>query len=227
MQPHVRAHGSDGVLRQLRWGRRLLPALLFGETAGRVRAESSAVSWSCPECGFAADPAAFVADAAFKQAMAVQAKLPAVVQAQLVAYLGLFRPEKRSLTGARTLKIVQELAALVLAGTVDWNKQPPRRCAAALWAEGMRQMVERKAGQRAHFENHNYLRAVVYDLADQADREGEQQRSAAERAHRPPARAAEPPEAAPDEGEGGDPAARAAFFALVKGLSGKLGGMAP
>lgn len=153
--------------------------------------------------------------------MAAQAKLPPAVQAQLVGYLGLFRPEKRSLTGARTVRLVRELADLVAAGAVDWDRQPPRPCPPALWAEGMRLMVERKGGQRTHFENHNYLRAIVYDLANAADAERERRyHAAAAKGRAGPAEGGRTKEEAPEAPADETPVD---VRELLAGLAGKLG----
>lgn len=166
----------------------------------------------CPECGCTGDASAFAADGAYKEALALALKLPRDVQTALVPYLGLFRAEKRSLTGPRTLRLVRELGELVAAGDVVHDKRPSRPCPPALWAQGMRDMAERKGGQRAHFTNHNYLRALVYDLADKAGAKKEQAAVSGQRSAK----------TEPEEPSGLTDAAREALAAL-KGLSGKIG----
>lgn len=104
-----------------------------------------------------------------RQCFATQATLPREVSAGLLPYLALFRPDKRALSWSRTLKITQDLAAVVAPGWVQVQGKPARECPPRIWAQGMEQMVERAATLQRPLKNHNYLRQVVWQLADQAD----------------------------------------------------------
>jgi hypothetical protein len=76
------------------------------------------------------------------------------------------------------------MVALVASGYVAHLKKGrvDRPCPPQTWAQGMERMVEQAATLDLPMDNHNYLRAVVYQLADQADagREQLQRRSEAD-----------------------------------------------
>ena len=103
-----------------------------------------------------------------RKVFAARATLPVEVSAPLLPYLALFRPDKRALSWSRTLKVMQELAALIAPGWVQVQGKPARECPPPIWAAGMAQMVERAATLQRPLKNHNYLRQVVWQLADQA-----------------------------------------------------------
>lgn len=167
----------------------------------------------CPSCAATHSAEAWIADAAIRETVAAAVRLPKPVQEQLWPYLALFRPPKRALSWARARRLVGELAELAAAGRVSWEKEADRPCTPELWARGMGEMVGRKGGFKAHFTGHNYLRKIVWDLADQVDRETEKRRSRAEAQGRAEAR---------EEREGLTPAAREALKA-IQGLAGKIG----
>lgn len=87
---------------------------------------------------------------------------------------------------ARAVKIVQELVALVATGTVCKDERSGvRRPASALtWAAGIETMLQQRSSLTLPLETHNYLRAVVYGLADKADAAAERQREENARAGR-------------------------------------------
>lgn len=123
----------------------------------------------CPSCGATHSAEAWENDMNARKAFAARAALPIEVSAHLLPYLALFRPDKRALSWSRSLKVMQELAALIAPGWVQVQGKPARECPPAIWAAGMAQMVERSATLQRPLKNHNYLRQVVWQLADQAD----------------------------------------------------------
>ena len=123
----------------------------------------------CPSCGATHSAEAWENDRITRTVFAAQAALPREVCAVLLPYLALFRPDKRALSWSRTLKLTQELAAMVAPGWVQVQAKPARECPPRVWAQGMEQMVERSATLQRPLKNHNYLRQVVWQLADQVD----------------------------------------------------------
>ena len=123
----------------------------------------------CPSCGATHSAEAWENDMNARKAFAARATLPIEVSAALLPYLALFRPDKRALSWSRSLKVMQELAALIAPGWVQVQGKPARECPPSIWAAGMAQMVERSATLQRPLKNHNYLRQVVWQLADQAD----------------------------------------------------------
>lgn len=123
----------------------------------------------CPSCGATHSAEAWENDMNARKAFAARATLPIEVSAPLLPYLALFRPSQRALSWSRTLKVMQELAAMIAPGWVQVQGKPARECPPRVWAQGMEQMVERSATLQRPLKNHNYLRQVVWQLADQVD----------------------------------------------------------
>lgn len=177
---------------------------------------------SCPDCGCVAELAAFVAGPLAKEQLVAALKLGKEVQAELVGYLGLFRPGpgKRALTDPKAARILRELAELVGAGSVQWKRGAARPSAPRLWAQGMRRMVELRDTLALPMESHGYLTSIVYDLADKADAAREKAAREAEAGgHRPPPAAAEPADSE-DLGPAAE-RARREFSELTAALAGR------
>lgn len=137
---------------------------------------------TCPSCGATASAAAWENDMAAREALQAMIALPAPVARQVLGYMGLFRPDTRALTWKKAKTITTDLAALVAPGHVQVQGKPARPCPPHVWAAGMEQMVDRAATLQRPLKNHNYLRQIVWQLADQADagREQLQRRSEAD-----------------------------------------------
>lgn len=133
---------------------------------------------TCPECGAQAHLSAFFAEDDGKRLAALLADMVPELGRAVIAYLGLFKPLKSALRLARAVKLVQELVALVETGTVcrDERNGVRRPASPAMWAAGIEQMLAQRASLTLPLENHNYLRAVVFGLADKADAAVERQR---------------------------------------------------
>ena len=102
----------------------------------------------CPSCGATHSAEAWENDRITRTVFAAQAALPREVCAVLLPYLALFRPDKRALSWSRTLKVMQELAALIAPGWVQVQGKPARecpRCHAALGAESRIRRIKTRA----------------------------------------------------------------------------------
>lgn len=137
---------------------------------------------TCPDCGAQAHLSAFFAEDDGKRLATLMADMQPELGRAVIAYLGLFKPAKNALRLPRAVKLVQELAALVSAGTVcrDERNGVRRSSSPAMWTAG----IEQRASLTLPLENHNYLRAVVFGLADKADAATERQREESARAGR-------------------------------------------
>lgn len=134
----------------------------------------------CPSCGAAAAADAWSNDAEARQALRIVAELPESVSRRAIAYLGLFRPlSGRGLKWSTALRHLAELDRLVHEAHVQVEHMPARPNNSIFWAQAMDQMIE-VPPKRLPVTGHNYLRKVVYDIADDADRQAEQKRNAAE-----------------------------------------------
>lgn len=135
---------------------------------------------TCPDCGAQAHLSAFFAEDDGKRLAALLADMPPELGRAVIGYLGLFKPVKTALRMARAVKITQDLVALVATGTVcrDERNGVRRPAPPLAWAAGIEAMLSQRAALALPLENHNYLRAVVFGLADKADAAAERQREA-------------------------------------------------
>lgn len=122
----------------------------------------------CPSCGATHSAEAWENDVKIRQALQAACALPPQVSKVVLGYLGLFRPAQRALSWSKSLKIINDLSALIAPGHIQVQGKPARPCPPHIWAMGIEQMVARTDLQRP-MKNHNYLRSIVWQLADQAD----------------------------------------------------------
>lgn len=141
---------------------------------------------TCPCCDVEFPIEAGFADDDGKRLAAVLADFEPALGRSVLRYLRLFKPAKTALRSARAAKLVRELAELAKAGTVcrDERSGLRRPASAAVWNAGIEQMLANRTALSLPLENHNYLRAVVFGLADQADAQAEQAREQARRTPR-------------------------------------------
>ncbi len=131
----------------------------------------------CPGCGAVASAESWDNDLTAREAIQVVSKLPAPVNKQVFGYISLFRPEKRSLTWKKTLRLLHEVEQLVGKGYVHVQGKIDRTCPASLWARAMEQMIEQRGSLRLPMASHNYLTKIAWDLAEQADYGSEKKRT--------------------------------------------------
>ena len=123
----------------------------------------------CPSCGAAHAAEGWENDAIARQALQAACKLPTTVNVVLLGYLGLFRPGKQALRWAKSLKMINELSAMIAQGHIQIQGKVARPCPPHLWAQAMEAVIERRSTLTLPLKNHNYLRQVAYQIADQAD----------------------------------------------------------
>lgn len=109
----------------------------------------------CPVCHSHISLEAIVQDDAGRELLALLAALDADLARPLVAYIGLFRPEKQDLRNLRALQLARDVLAMPATS--------PQQRAAAL-AETV-ESLRAKAGPP--LKNHNYLRRVLENTPDQ------------------------------------------------------------
>lgn len=123
----------------------------------------------CPSCGLTASAEAWENDAVAREVLVAVAALPAPVPAVALRYLALFRPDKQALRWQKAGKIVSDLAKSVQISHVQVQGKVARPCPPRIWAAAMEQMVERRESIRRPLPNHNYLKQVAWQLADEED----------------------------------------------------------
>ncbi len=138
----------------------------------------------CPACSYRGDLEGFLVEVEARRAIASVAALDPAVGRVLPAYLRLFSSGKRGIQLRRAVKLIDELVVLIEAGGVcrDERVGVRRPATPAMWAQGIERMLaEPPSGP---LQNHHYLRAVVFGLADQVDAQAERQREEDARAGR-------------------------------------------
>lgn len=135
---------------------------------------------TCPCCLTRFPIAAGFADDDGKRLAAQLADMEPVLARATIGYLRLFKPAKQQLRAVRAAHIVKELRALVDVGRVSRDERTNiwRPATPALWAEGIEQMLAEAGNLTLPITAHNYLRVVVFGLADKADAARERQREA-------------------------------------------------
>lgn len=130
----------------------------------------------CPGCGAVCSAESFLNDGNARETLQIVSRLPAPLPKVVLNYLSLFRPGKSALSWKKALRLAGEIEELVARGYVSRQGLPDRKCSARTWAKGMEQMIEQRAFLTLPMPNHNYLRKVAYDMADQMDYQQEKTR---------------------------------------------------
>ncbi|MEQ9865038.1 hypothetical protein [Pectobacterium aroidearum] len=105
----------------------------------------------CPICHSDLHLDAILEDDAARELLAVLTKLPGGAGKAMVAYIGLFRPEKSNLSNSRAVKLVNEVLE---------QHQPGRVLTHALSETVERIRAKRNNGDKKPLSNHSYLREV-------------------------------------------------------------------
>lgn len=146
----------------------------------------------CPACGASASAEAWENDADCRMALRVVAELPEPVARRALGYLALFRPPSgRGLRWSAALRILSELALLVQAPTVRWERGPERANSAVAWGEAMERVCAAPP-RRLPLKSHGYLRAVADELLQAEEARRERQAVEARRHYAPPPVVGEP-----------------------------------
>lgn len=131
---------------------------------------------TCPHCGTYGPLESFLVDSDAKAAVTAVGKLPGDLPRLTWSYLGLFRKpaSSRVLTWERVGRIVAELADLVVEKDMSWKGQRVVPSRPEYWVQGIQAMLDRDAQGKLErpLDGHNYLRAVVYEIAEKAWHQG-------------------------------------------------------
>lgn len=142
---------------------------------------------TCQTCGTVAPIEWFLAEAEYRQICAALIELPKDVQAVVFHYLGLFRPVTgRAIAAKKAERLLAEIRSMVATGYVQVDRKAARPCPPRIWAKAIEQMVERRDRLSIPMPNHNYLKSIAYDLADQADAKNERTANAVPPRYRQP-----------------------------------------
>jgi hypothetical protein len=131
---------------------------------------------TCPSCGATASVEAWQNDAYVRYFIEAIVALPSPVLRQTLAYLGLFRKNGKSLSWPQALGLARDMRSLVETGTVHWQGCETRPCTAEIWAAAMEATL---AAAPKGLKNHNYLRQVAWEKAEELARKTETDRETA------------------------------------------------
>lgn len=126
------------------------------------------VKGCCPECGFQGDLIAFVVDVEARQAIAEALRLAPQLEPLILRYLGLFRPESRTLALHKAVRLLKELADAIAAGKITRHG---RSWAAPLsvWKESLETMLDARNRLTLPLKSHGYLFEIVAGLSDKIE----------------------------------------------------------
>ncbi len=149
---------------------------------------------TCPCCGATLSLEALLNDAAARQAVASALTLPAGLGAQVLRYLGLFRPSQRSLTWDRAAKLLEELSAMIGAGQIQRHGRA-WPAPVEYWQRALDEIATRKLD--LPLKSHGYLLEIIAGLGNKIEAQAEADEEARRRHPRP---AAFSVESIPDRG---------------------------
>lgn len=133
----------------------------------------------CPECGMSADLAAFVTQGEHNIALAAAMEIPAILGSRVVRYLGMHRPPRRALAGAKAARLLTELRDVIISGQIE-RKGVTRPAPLQAWIAALDQLLERPPSNLPLC-GHGYLFEVVATEAERLEARAEKQREEAAR----------------------------------------------
>ncbi len=114
---------------------------------------------TCP-CGLHGSIELFTDDEHARKFAAIATALPGGAGAVAVRYIGLFRPGKRALAWDRACKLLEELQAMIQAGSVEWRGRP-FPASPGLFISAMQQMLDGRERLDLPMKSHGYLVRII------------------------------------------------------------------
>lgn len=137
---------------------------------------------TCPCCGATLSLEALLNDAAARQAVASALTLPAGLGAQVLRYLGLFRPPQRSLTWDRAAKLLEELNTMISAGQIQRHGRA-WPAPVEYWQRALDEIATRQLD--LPLKSHGYLLEIIAGLGNKVEAQAEADEEARRRHPRP------------------------------------------
>lgn len=139
------------------------------------------VDGKCARCGYKAPVLSFIDATEYGQFQTLYAQIPASIQKHFLRYLNLFRPVSGcQMQHSKVDRLTRDFITLVTKGYVSEKGLADRSCQPAQWCLGMEAMQEQVTKLKLPMKSHNYLRSIVWNLADSADNKGETKRRSEE-----------------------------------------------
>ena len=138
----------------------------------------------CPSCGAVHSAEAWSNDAVARQCLIQVGAMPHDIGSRCFAYLSLFRSAGRSLQWKKVLRLIAELKELTTLPYVQWEKKVARPCTPKMWGDAL-EKITANPPERLPLKSHGYLRAIVYEIANEMDRAAEVKHNQEERKGNP------------------------------------------
>jgi hypothetical protein len=136
---------------------------------------------TCPACGAVSSAQSYANDADARACLAIVGDLPRGVSRICLSYLALFRPASgKGLSWSKAFSLLSGLKNLIAFPHIQWERQVARPNLSEAWEKGMERIIEHPP-KTLPLKNHNYLRAVAYEIANEMDRQREVKEIKAER----------------------------------------------
>lgn len=130
----------------------------------------------CPSCGAIHSAEAFLNDVAARECLTLLVKMKGRLPELALGYLGLFRSRNGGgLKWTKALRLLKELDALSRAETISWDGKKEYYNHITYWEGAIERLID-KPPKQLPLENHNYLRAIAYSIADSKDARLERER---------------------------------------------------
>lgn len=140
---------------------------------------------ACPCCNVQLPLEAWIAHSSTREAFLALAELHPSLRLPKVTlrYVGLFAPIKQTMRWERIADLLLEVRQMVSTGRVEWKSQS-LPAPLDYWMAGMETLLA-KGDLRRPLANHNYLKAVVAGMSEQAAGAAEEKRIAGGRGETP------------------------------------------
>ncbi|KAA0257199.1 hypothetical protein FHQ18_11585 [Deferribacter autotrophicus] len=130
----------------------------------------------CPSCGAMHSIEAFINDEQARKFLSVIVSLNSSLQKNVLNYLTYFRPESgKGLRWSKAVRLLEELKSLIEAEYVEWDRKKPIKNDTCYWINALDKMID-SPPKRLPLKNHNYLRVIVYEIAEEEDKRLEEER---------------------------------------------------
>jgi hypothetical protein len=130
----------------------------------------------CPSCGAVHGAESFLNDDAARQFLLIFSKVPQEVQGCLMSYLSYFRSSKgNGLRWVRALNLLREVVGLIQADEIRWENRKVIQNNVKYWRLAFEKMIDNPP-KRLPLKNHNYLRVIAYEFAEEEDKRLEEER---------------------------------------------------
>lgn len=130
----------------------------------------------CPSCGAVHSAEAFLNDEAARQTILLMTKLKGKLPELVFGYLALFRSSSgKGLKWTKAFRLLSELYEMTTAEFISWDGKKQYYNHIMYWEQALEKIID-KPPKQIPLENHNYLRAVAYGIADSSDAKQEKER---------------------------------------------------